>query len=138
MNFVTKTAFALCAILPFTALGADSEVGIETTANIIEFFNATLVVTAFISFKHFFIPGERDYPVFHIVNILMVALFYCVSLPYIISHKQYYEGFSNLSDAACVRAYFFSFDSTSITQLIVIAGAVVNVLFTARYARAVV
>jgi len=138
MNMKTIMAIALCLIYPCAVFAGDNEVGIETTANMIEFFNATLVVTAFISFKHFFIPGERDYPVFHIVNVLMVAIFYCISLPYIISHKQYYQGFSQLSDAACLRAYFFSFDSTSLTQLIVIAGAVVNVLFTARYARAVV
>ncbi|MBL7692114.1 MAG: hypothetical protein JNM41_11005 [Flavipsychrobacter sp.] len=126
----------LLALLPHFAFAAEVASGsIETMAFVISIFNLVLSVTALLSIKQYFWPGVDSTSVFHTAHIIFVVVFYAVSLPFLISNRQYYVEYADLVPLSILGKFFFSADATSLMQLVIVASVVFNILFIRRSKR---
>jgi len=127
---------SVLALLPHFASAAEIASGsIETMAFVISICNLVLLVTALISIKQYFWPGVDSTSVFHTAHIIFVIVFYAVSLPFLISNRQYYVEYADLVPLSILGKFFFSADATSLMQLVIVASVVFNVLFIRKSRR---
>lgn len=135
MNRTASTlmaTFAL-ALMPGFAFATEVASGnIETIAFIISIFNLILLITSLISIKQYFWPGVDNTPVFHTAHIVFVVAFYSISLPFLLSNRQYYVEYADLVPLSILGKFFFSADATSLMQLIIVSSVVFNFLFVRR------
>lgn len=126
----------LLALLPNFAYAAEIASGsIETMAFVISICNLVLLVTALISIKQYIRPGVNSTSSFHTAHIIFVVVFYAVSLPFLITNRQYYVDYADLVPLSILGKFFFSADATSLMQLVIVASVVFNVLFIRRSRR---
>lgn len=124
------------ALLPHVASATEIASGsIETMAFVISICNLVLLVTALISIKQYFWPGVDSTSVFHTAHIIFVVVFYAVSLPFLITNRQYYVDYADLVPLSILGKFFFSADATSLMQLVIVASLVFNILFIRRSRR---
>ncbi len=124
------------ALLPQFAFAAEIASGsIETIAFIISICNLVLLVTALISIKQYFWPGVDSTSVFHTAHIIFVGVFYAVSLPFLITNRQYYVDYADLVPLSILGKFFLSADATSLMQLVIVASVVFNILYIRRSRR---
>ncbi len=129
-------ATSMLALLPHYAFGAGMASGsIETMAFVISICNLVLLVTALISIKQYFWPGVNSTSVFHTAHIVFVVVFYGVSLPFLITNRQYYVAYADLVPLSILGKFFFSADATSLMQLVIVSSLVFNILFIRRSKR---
>ncbi len=123
----------LLSLIPHFTFAAEIASGsIETIAFIISIFNLALLVTALISIKQYFWPGDNSTSVFHIAHIIFVVVFYAISLPFLITNSQYYVEYADLVPLSILGKFFFSADATSLMQLVIVSSVVFNILFIRR------
>jgi len=120
-------------VFPFQAGGP---VGVMFETSLISLFNLAVFVTAVISYIQFFIPGpnekhsiEHNHIPFHIFNFLFVGLFFWVSMNFLIANKQFFTGYEQLSDAACIKQYYLGAGFSSLILLFIAFSAVINILY---------
>ena len=125
---------ALMLCLPF---GAHATVflqsAIQLRAEILSFLNVGLFITALISFKQFFWPGNNNTLPFQVFNMVFAGLFYGVGLPFLITNRAYYEGYENLSPIDVLGKFFLSINFSSIAQWFIVASVIINILYIIRY-----
>ena len=120
-------------VFPFQAGGP---VGVMFEASLMSLFNLAVFVTAVISYIQFFIPGpiekhssEHNHIPFHIFNFLFVGLFFWISMNFLVANKQFFTGYENLSDADCIKQYYFGAGFSSLILLFIAFSAVINILY---------
>lgn len=70
---------------------------------------------------------------FHVFNLIFGVLFYCISLPYLIINKQYYEGYQELIPLDIIGKFFFSFTLSAARQWVILLSFFINVLYIRKY-----
>lgn len=138
MNHKASLLLGLSALtlIPRFAYAAEIASGsIATIAFIISIFNLALLVTALISIKQYFWPGDNSTSVFHTAHIILVVAFYAGSLPFLITNRQYYIEYADLVPLSILGKFFFSADATSLMQLVIVSSVVFNILFIRRSKR---
>lgn len=133
----TRTIVLLMlAMLPCPAFAAGILDGhLHTVVTLISVFNIVLVVTSFISIVQLLAHRDHNRTPFHVFNLIAILLFYSLSIPFLLHHKEFFEGFEHLSDKECIKKYFFNNDVISWIKKIIIVGFVVNIIYIVRYAR---
>ncbi|GAA4462295.1 hypothetical protein GCM10023093_08610 [Nemorincola caseinilytica] len=124
-------------LLPYCAHGAQLILygQIQLRAGIVSFLNLAVFITAVISIKQYFWPGDNNTLPFHYFNIVFTVLFYAVALPFLITNREYYEEYAQLVPLSVIQKFFVSLTISSIAQWFIIAGLVVNVLYIRRFRR---
>jgi len=125
----------LIAALPEEAYAIDlrESSGVRFGATVFSICNFALFITALSSIKQFFWPGYNNRLPFHLFNCIFAILFYCVSLPFLVDNRQYYEGYSALAPLSVVGKFFFSLDISSFAQWVIIASVLINILYITKY-----
>lgn len=126
----------LCILLPvlcFAGVARDSN--IEFKHNLLSIINYVLVIVSLISIRQFFWPGDNNRTIFQVFNMVFTAVYYIISLTFIINHKEYYEGFESLSNLGVIRKFFFDFDVSMLLQLMVLFSFVINILYVLKYGK---
>lgn len=108
---------------------------IQLRAEIVSFLNLALFITALISVKQYFWPGDNNTMPFHYFNIIFTVLFYAVSLPFLISNRQYYAEYAQLLPIEVLQKFFLSLTISSFAQWFIIASVFINVLYIKRFRR---
>jgi len=126
--------FALI-IFPLCCFAQERARGVGFFTHLFDYMNFAVIITSLISIKQYFWPGDEDRTVFHVVNILFVVLFYFVSLSFLISNKQYYDGYQQKNALGCITEFFFGMGMDSYQQWIAIAGVIINALYINRSVR---
>jgi hypothetical protein len=119
-------------LLPYCSL-AISDGSIEVYGQIMSVLNIGLLVTSVISIKQYFFPGDDNRMPFHVFNLIFGVLFYCISLPYLIVNKQYYEGYQDLIPLDIIGKFFFSFTLSAARQWVILLSFFINVLYVKKY-----
>lgn len=109
------------------------DVTIQTRAEIISFLNVVLFITAIISIKQFFWPGDNNTLPFQVLNMVFAILFYAISLPFLITNRMYYEQYEQLVPLSVVTKFFLSVNVSSFAQWVIVASVFVNILYILRY-----
>ena len=133
-NLSKLIALSLSMILLPACCSAEPEHAslFHPVAIMLSYLNYVLVITSIISIKQFFWPANNRI-IFHFFNLIFIILYYLVSLNFLILNKQFYEGYETLSPLACMSKVFLSYDFSSLMQLFILCGLVVNLLYIARY-----
>lgn len=106
---------------------------IQFRAEVLSFLNVGVFITAVISFKQFFFPGDNNTLPFQVFNIVFVGLFYGLGLPFLIANRAYYEGYETLMPMEVLGKFFLSATFSSVAQWVIIASVIVNVLYIIRF-----
>ena len=125
--------FLLAISLPLTSYaGAIINQNLALIIHIIAIVNFILLVTSIISIIQFIRPGEVNRTPFQIFNLIFIIAFYAVSLPFLVNHKDYFEGFGNLSDAEVIKRYFLSTDLFDMIKRLILVAFVLNIIYILR------
>lgn len=134
-RFLMYAAVAL-VLLPYNGYSTTLlQAQIQLRAEIVSFLNLVLFVTALVSVKQYFWPGDNNTMPFHIFNMVFAVLFYAISLPFLITHRNYYEGYGMLTPLSVLGKFFLSINISSFAQWVIIASLVINVLYIKRFRR---
>ena len=126
--------FALLFAVPVYAQGALLfQSMIHFRAEVLSFLNVGVFITALISFKQFFFPGDNNTLPFQVFNMVFVGLFYGLGLPFLIANRAYYEGYEALMPMDVLGKFFLSARFSSVAQWVIIASVIVNVLYIIRF-----
>ncbi len=106
---------------------------IHFRAEVLSFLNVSVFITALISYKQFFFPGNNNTLPFQVFNIVFVTLFYGLGLPFLIANKAYYEGYETLVPMQVLGKFFLSANFSSVAQWFIIASLPINVLYIIRF-----
>lgn len=139
MKLSLKNGLLITALLcPLFCLAQSEMTGLHFKAEVLSFFNLLVLVTSIISIRQFLWPGDRNYSPFHLINILLVIVFFSIGLSFLIHNKSEYVGYEHLTSGQCVTKFFFSPDVDSLKQWVIVCGVVVNVLYIVRKRRDVI
>lgn len=103
------------------------------TIRLISYFNFLLFFSSIISVVQYFWPGDRNKALFQIFNMLFTLVFYSVSFTYLVHHKDFYEGYSRLSDFGCIQQFALRWDIFSIMFWFIAVTFCINILYLVRY-----
>jgi len=139
MKSFPKIALVLAAaVCPLVCLAQNEATGMHFKAEVLSVFNIVILITSLIGMRQYFWPGDTDYRPFHVINILMVLLFYSIGLWFLIGNRREYIGYEHLTPGMCIVKFFFSFDLDSLKQWVILAGLIINVLYIMRRTREIV
>jgi hypothetical protein len=128
---------AILLSINFFHSGVEATPGVDgnTSVRIITYVNFIVFITSLLSIKQFFWPGEVIRFSYHVFNIIFVVLFYFISFRYLVTHKDYYEGFgyTGLSNAAVIKKFIVRMDVFSVMFWICCVAVVFNILYIIRY-----
>jgi len=131
-KYPKTTLIVLFMLLPYCCM-AISAGSIQAYAKIISILNIALLVTSAISIKQYLFPGDDNRMPFHVFNLIFGVLFYCISLPYLIMNKEYYEGYQQLIPLDIVGKFFFSLTLSAARQWVILVSLIINVLYIKKY-----
>lgn len=127
--------FSVVMLAPLLLLAAGPlRENLGTQIRIIAIVNTILVITSAISIIQLIFKGDHNRTPFQIFNILFAVIFYALSIPFLLHHKDYFIGFENLSDAECLKKYFLDTDLISWIRRIIPVGILCNIIYLIRYA----
>ncbi|MCW3122647.1 MAG: hypothetical protein JWQ38_2139 [Flavipsychrobacter sp.] len=106
---------------------------VNFTIRVITYVNVILFITSLICVTQFFWPKEINRTPFHVFNLLFAIIFYSVSLNFLISHKDFYEGYSHLSDMDAIKRFSLRWDVFSFLFWFILFAAVLNVIYILRH-----
>lgn len=138
MPVLNKRVFFLLALitLPFYCQASMlMSSGVHTIAKIMALLNFVVLINSVISMKQFFFPGDINRTVYQIGNIVLIVLFYFVSLSFLFSNKEYYDGYEQLDNVDCIRKVFLSLDIYSVMQWVIILALVINIIYIKKYGK---
>jgi hypothetical protein len=134
--------YKISAMLVIALLVSGSCMALELTvgkvgliAHFISYTNIVLFITSVVSIKQYFWPGDENRLPFHIFNAVFIVLFYSVSIPFLITEREYYEEYQHFTPLGVIGNFFFTFNINSIAQLVILFSLVINVLYIRRYNR---
>ncbi len=128
------TLIALSILLPYSCIAIELDSGnIQLYAELFSVLNICLLVTSIISIKQYFFPQDDNRMPFHVFNLIFGVLFYCISLPYLIINKQYYEGYQELIPLDIIGKFFFSVTLSSGSQWLILLSFFINILYIKKY-----
>jgi hypothetical protein len=124
---------AIVAILPFSSFAAvvDAD-NIVVKAQIISVINFLLFLSALIPLKELIWPSHNNRIPFLASHAAIIVVFYLLSLPFLINHRYYYEGYENLVPLEVVTKFFFSLTITSAQQWVIIAAFLMDLICIKR------
>lgn len=137
-KLVTLLSLAIIGIvLPqyCLAVSANSGKNIHFFSEAFTVINLALLVTALISIKQFFFPGEQNRTVFQVFNLIFTVVFYVASLSFLITYREYYIGFETLSAIDCVKKIFLERDIATAKHWIIVFAAIINVAYIIKNGR---
>jgi hypothetical protein len=94
---LTLIALLLLLVPEIAAAAMHRRVNITFELQLIAFFNFLLLVTSVVSIKQFFWHGDHNHTPFQLFNLLFTIAFYAISLRFLVVHKDYFEGYENLT-----------------------------------------
>lgn len=103
------------------------------TIRLISYFNFLLFFSSIICVSQYFWPGDRNKALFQIFNMLFTLVFYSFSFTYLVHHKDFYEGYSRLSDFGCIQQFALRWDIFSIMFWFIVVTFCINILYLVRY-----
>jgi hypothetical protein len=128
---------AILLSINFFHSGVEATPGVEgnTTVKIITYINFIVFITCVLSIKQFFWPGEVIRFSYHLANIIFVIAFYALSFRYLVTNKDYYEGFgyTGLSDTEVIKRFAMRMDAFSIMFWFCCLAVLFNILYIIRY-----
>ncbi len=119
---------------PFLSFGGDGHndhVGSEVMLIAVSEF--ILLITSIISIRQYFWKDDTNHTSFQIFNIIFAALFYSISLMFLVHHKGYWDGFENLSDAECIKRVLLSTQPFAIVKKLIWVAVVINIIYIIRW-----
>lgn len=124
---------AIVSILPFSSFAAvvDTE-NIVLKAQIISVINFLLFLSALIPLKELIWPSHNNRIPFLASHAATIVVFYLLSLPFLINHRYYYEGYENLVPLEVVAKFFFSLTITSAQQWVIITAFLMDLICIKR------
>lgn len=130
-------ALALMAIMVPTAIFAAPVYRENLSVQImtISICNWLLFATSLISIIQFFRRDGRNHTLFQLFNIFFAVAFYSISLTFLVAHKDYFEGFENLSNKNAVIKYFMDRDAIDNLKLLIPVAIVFNLVYILRFSR---
>lgn len=136
MKARTLALLTVAILLPFTLLAANPLDGnLHTIVTLISVFNTVLIATSVISIIQFIAHKDHNRTPFQLFNLIFIILFYSLSIPFLLNHKEFYPGFEQLSDVECLKKYFLDNDVVSWIRKVVLVAFLVNIIYIARFAR---
>lgn len=133
-KYPKTTLIAISILLPYSCIATELDSGnIQLYAELFSVLNIGLLVTSVISIKQYFFPGDDNRMPFHVFNLIFGVLFYCISLPYLIINKQYYEGYQELIPLDIIGKFFFSLTLSAARQWVILLSFFINVLYVKKY-----
>ncbi len=125
-----KMVLSLSALaMPLFCLALDRSTSFHLNALLISVFNFVVFVTSIICIVQYFSPGQVDHTTFQAINLILIILFYWISLSFLMNSKEYYEGFAHLSFWQSMRKIFFAPDFYVIKHWVIIVGFFINILY---------
>jgi hypothetical protein len=126
--------FLFFFVYPFHIAGY---IGVAFKASLLSVYNVAAFITAIISYKQFIFPGHPDedepreynHIAFHVFNVMFVILFFMIGVDFLLNYRQFYPGYGNLSDEACIKKYYLSNGFSSVFQIFIASSVVVNILY---------
>ena len=139
MNISTKaTVFFLAIVCPVFCFAQSEAVGLHFKAEVLAFINLIILVTSLISIKQFFWPGDFNYSPFHVINIILILMFYSIGLWFLVGNRHEYIGYEHLTPIMCIVKFFFSPDIDSLKQWVIVFALVINVCYIVRKSRSII
>ncbi len=131
-----RTLYVLIAVLIAVPAFAQQHTreGIIYVARAIDTFNMVLLITSLLCVKQVLFPAENK-TLFQLLNAIFIALFFVVSISFLISYRSLYDGFQNQTPLGCVRMLFFSFNIPCLQQWFLLFSFVINVYYVIRNAK---
>ena len=131
-----KGSLFLILLMPLQLLAAQLSLdGLSMVVQVISVLNTVLLFTSVLSIFRFFWPGYQSRFTLHVLNAIFVILFYSLSLTFLVSHKNFFDGYETLSDMDCVKKYFLSADLYSIIKKLIPVAFVLNLIYISRHRR---
>jgi hypothetical protein len=122
----------LLPAIPVFALSPKVTEGINYISGIIDFINIVLLLTSLYCIKDVLFPGMNNRSILHLFNAIAIAVFFVVSLSFLISYKGLYDGYADLTTTQCIGKMFFSLEVSCIQQWFLVLAFVVNVIYVTR------
>lgn len=133
-----KTALALLTImLPISLLAAQAPLRENLSGQIkaLSIFNIILFITSLVSIVQFFLRDGHNRTPFQLFNIAFAAAFYFISITFLFNHKEYFDGYENLSDKDAIIKYFMDKDFITWLKLLIPVAVLLNIIYVIRNAR---
>lgn len=136
-RFKTIVPALLVVMFPAIALAQPGPFreNLSTQITAISIFNGVLFFTSLLSIIQFFLKDGHNRTPFQAFNIMFVILFYGISLSFLIHHKEYFEGYENLSDKNAIIKYFLDKDIISWIKLLIPFAFILNIVYVFRNAK---
>jgi len=121
------------AMICLCSAQAVSSSHVHFRAQVLSICNFALLISCIVCIKQYFKPGDTVRIPFHVVNLICIIIFYSLSIPFLINNIPYYEHSEQLTPASVLGNFFLSTDPGSVMQWLIIATAVINILYIIKY-----
>lgn len=123
----------LLTIIPTIVMAKmPQRINLSFELQLIAFFNLLLLVTSIVSIKQFFWHGDHNHSPFQLFNLLFTVIFYAISLRFLVVHKDYFDGYENLSAWQCIQKHFTATEFYSILKRLIVVAFVLNIIYLIR------
>lgn len=106
------------------------------TIRVITYVNVILFLTSLICVTQFFWPKEINRTPFQVFNMLFAVVFYAVSLKFLVNHKDFYDGYTYLSDIESIKRFALRWDVFSLMFWFILFTVILNIVYVLRNKKA--